>query len=99
MVNLGELGEQISGAAFMLGTTSGIDIAAKKIRSRSGEFFAKGQDKEAKIWRGIADYLDELHKATRSDYDSYRPQKEAAFKKLDEVQRVLAEQLEAISEE
>ena len=91
MDNLEELVEQIQGTSFMNGQVSGVEIAAKKLREKSGELFANDCDVQSRMCRDMAQELTELAYELRNVYNErYRPQRDEALAKLDELQARLA---------
>jgi len=93
-VDLGKLGEDIQGASFVLGQSSGLDIAARSLRERSGVLFARGGcDSLANEIRNEAAKLEALSCEFREKYDRFDccGAENAAFRELDAVTKALEE--------
>lgn len=68
-----EAGRTVS---FKCGISSGLEQAALKIRKQAGEFFAKGDDANARVYRLIAEDLDKDAKAAEDDFRKYQKEQE-----------------------
>jgi len=75
----------IANGKFILGKCGGLEEGAYLLRQRSGVLFQKGKDKEANIYRDLADELDELAKKKESMYHKeYKDACDGAFDVLEE---------------
>jgi len=82
VVNLATI---IADGRFILGKCGGLEEGAYLVRCRSGVLFRKGKDKEANIYRDLADELDELAKKKE---DMYRKEyKDACDKAFDVLEK------------
>ena len=59
-------------AAYLLGQCVGIEDAAGRLRVKSGELFAQGNDERACMFRGLANDLSSHAKKVRITHDIYR---------------------------
>lgn len=84
VLSLGEVGEIISGSAYILGQVAGLEDAKAILLGLAGNAFARHDDTRARILREIADEIETAHKQKRQFYDTTeRPRSEAAFQELD----------------
>lgn len=58
--------------SFRCGIWSGLKQAADGVRFQSGNFFAKGDDTNARMYRLIADDLDKAAKKAEEEYRAYQ---------------------------
>ena len=75
-----ELDERIeheSTSGYELGICEGIDRVARGLRKKAGDIFAQGDDEVAKVFRAMANKLDEEGRKQRDAYDKKYPKDEA----------------------
>lgn len=81
----------ISNAWYELGICTGHEIAARLLRAEAGQLYAEGKnDNQAKLYREIADKLDDLYKTGRKAYDAGSSQlKETAYEDVQNLVNIL----------
>lgn len=57
---------------YLLGQAIGTENAAGHLRVRAGEFFTRGEDDKAKLWRSIADDLDRRGEKLRDEWEEHK---------------------------
>ena len=78
--------ETISGAAYMLGITQGLEQAAVLLLEMAGEAFKQRKDDRADLLRYVADELKGKAVTARQTYDKdYGQRRTEAFDYLDQV--------------
>lgn len=83
-----ELAEYISNVTYLLGIAVGWEEASKAIRAEAGEIFAKGNnDQLAQTYRDLAQSIKVQASKKRQEYDKQKPQKESAFKLLEQIEK------------
>lgn len=88
--DLGQLGEVITGADYMLGFASGIEKAAQELLEEAGKAYVARDDKRAEWLRILSDQLMEKYRRERAEYnDKERARREAAFAELERRQKFI----------